>query len=203
MKPKQSLSCRYHTELMCGIDKANIAKRCYWMCKEIYSSFSQAGETFERLDTKNKFHGSETEGVQFSQFQNNCGDLKRPLQELQVPVPELSAAGASVPLSSWPRTQKLLCWKILCPGRRRWSRRAATARNQKEIFGNIVGKHFEKGQVDSEQTGRERALVAAGNGWGTGVSLVTLENIGKEILLRDQGNAGALHISCGVWTIVL
>lgn len=35
------------------------------------------------------------------------------------------------------------------------------ARNQKEIFGNDVGKHFEKGQLDHEQMYRERAITPA------------------------------------------
>lgn len=35
------------------------------------------------------------------------------------------------------------------------------ARNQKEIFGNNGGKHFEKGQLDSEQIDTERAIMLA------------------------------------------
>lgn len=108
----------YHRELIRVLDKANAAKGIYWMCKAIYSFVSQAGETFEKLGTKNKFHDSETEGVQFCQFKNNSGDLKCALKELKVPVPELTAAGA-VPFHRGLRTQKLLGWKILCHGHRR------------------------------------------------------------------------------------
>lgn len=35
------------------------------------------------------------------------------------------------------------------------------ARNQKKIFSNNVGKHFEKGQLDHEQMDRERATALA------------------------------------------
>lgn len=85
-----------------------------------------------------------------------------PLAGAGVPVPGLRVAGA-VPLPWWP--QGLLSWKVPCPGHRRWSRRAAVARNQEEDFGNAVGKHFEKGQLDSEQTDRERAVMAQEHPW--------------------------------------
>lgn len=162
IKAKHSLSCRYETELVCVIDKANIAKGIYWMCKAIYSfvNFSQAGETFERPNTKNKFHDSETEEVQISHFKNYSGDLKCSLQELEL-LSQSSLCGSR----GGPRAQELLSWKVPCPGHRRWSREAAAARNQEDVFGNIVGKHFEKGQLDSEQTDRDRAVMARERPW--------------------------------------
>lgn len=102
----------YHTELICVIDKANIAKDIYWMGEAIYSFVSQAGETFGRPNTKNKFHDSETEEVQISQFKNCSGNLKCTLKELKVPsqgslLLELSLGCAG------HRTQKLLSWKFM------------------------------------------------------------------------------------------
>lgn len=80
-------SCIYDTGLVC-VDKANIvdkAKGIYWRCKAVHRFviFSQAGETFERANTKNKFHDSERKGVPISQFKNDCGELRCPLQELE------------------------------------------------------------------------------------------------------------------------
>lgn len=162
IKPKQSLSCRYHTELIWMTDKANIAKGIYWMHKTTYSFFSQAGETFERPNTRNKFHDSETEGVQISQI----SQFKIVLESWNAPWRSWRSLRRAQRCQSHPSALgELLGWKVLCHAHRRWSRQAAMARNREENFGNIVGKRFEKGQLDSEQTDRERTIMARECPW--------------------------------------